>query len=82
MLFKLLKKSLASKGKSGLFSKKENDITLTDIDFELDSWLHDKENRYTIKVNEPLNESIVNNLSGRDGWDDWDDNKAHTEGAI
>jgi hypothetical protein len=38
--------------------------------------------RYTKQVNEPLNESIINNLSGRDGWDDWDDNKAHTEGAI
>jgi hypothetical protein len=36
MLFKLLKTSLASKGKSGLFSKKRNDITLTDIDFELE----------------------------------------------
>ena len=82
MLFKFLKTILASKGKSGLFSKKENDITLTDINFELDSWLHDKENRYTRPVNKPLNESIINNLTGRDGWDDWDENKVHTEGAI
>ena len=82
MLFKLLKKSLKSKGKSGLLSKNENDITLTDIDFELDSWLRDKENRYTRPVNKPLNESVINNLTGRDGWDDWDENKVHTEGAI
>ena len=82
MLFKLLKTSLASKGKSGLFSKKRNDITLTDIDFELETWLHDRDNRYTRQVNKSLNESIINNLTGRDGWDDWDDNKAHTEGAI
>ena len=82
MLFKLLKKSLASKGKSGLLSKNENDITLTDIDFELETWLHDRENRYTRPANKPLNESVINNLTGRDGWDDWDDNKAHTKGAI
>jgi len=82
MLFKLLKTSLASKGKSGLFSKKRNDITLTDIDFELETWLHDRENRYTRPVNKSLNESVINNLTDRDGWDDWNDNKAHTEGAI
>lgn len=82
MLFKLLKTSLASKGKSGLLSKKKNDITLTDIDFELESWLYDRENRYTRPANKPLNESVINNLTGRDGWDDWDDNKAHTKGAI
>lgn len=82
MLFKLLKTSLASKGKSGLFSKKRNDITLTDIDFELETWLHDRDNRYTRPVNKPLNESVINNLTGRDGWDDWDENKVHTEGAI
>jgi len=82
MLFKLLKTSLASKGKSGLFSKKETNITLTDIDFELEAWLYDRENRYTKPVNKPLNESVINNLTGRDGWDDWDDNKTHTEGAI
>jgi len=82
MLSKLLKMSLASKGKIGSKPKKENNVTPTDIESELESWLYNRENRYTIKVNEPLNESIVNNLSGRDGWDDWDDNKVHTEGAI
>jgi len=82
MLFKLLKTSLASKGKSGLLSKKENNVTLTDIESELEAWLYNRETRYIRPTNESVNESIVNNLSGRDGWDDWDENKVHTEGAI
>lgn len=82
MLFKLLKASLAPKRKSGLFSEKENNITLTDIDFDIEYWLRDNENRYTRPINKPINESIINNLTGRDGWDEWDDNKVHTEGSI
>jgi hypothetical protein len=82
MLSKLLKMSLASKGKIGSKSNQRENVTPTDIESELESWLYNRESRYTKQVNEPLNESIINNLSGRDGWDDWDDNKAHTEGAI
>jgi hypothetical protein len=82
MLFKFLKTSLTSKGKSGSKSKKEKNSSLTIVESELEAWLYNRNNRYIRPTNESVNESIVNNLSGRDGWDDWEDNKIHTKGAI
>lgn len=78
MLFKLLRIFLA-KNKSISFSEKNTYFTHDNINFELKSWLRNKKPHSTQSTNKSLNERVINNLTGRDGWDD---NKVHTEGPL